>query len=201
MGNLKIGGKSKDSRIYTCTGCGNKIALIKTEKAPACLVCNETKKITWKPSKKELIIKTRNVEKEFLAQRTIIDKISDGITAFCGNMWFVYVHIAWFGWWIYDNIGPEAWDPYPYGMLTLVVSLEAILLATFILISQNREAQVAKKRAELDYQVDVKAEKRIEELISMQKKVYKELLKIRNNKKTVKKKTKKKVAKKKRKKR
>ncbi len=80
-------------------------------------------------------------------------------------MLFVYLHVLWFGAWIWYNIAaPFPFDPFPFGLLTLVVSLEAILLATFILISQNREAEISGLRSELDYQVDLKTEKTISEM-------------------------------------
>ena len=60
------------------------------------------------------------------------NRIADRITAFAGSMTFVYIHIAWFGCWI--GFGVE----YPYGLLTMIVSLEAIFLSTFVMISQNR---------------------------------------------------------------
>jgi hypothetical protein len=61
------------------------------------------------------------------------NRISDAITAFAGSMLFVYVHIIWFGCWIGFGV-----EDYPYGLLTMIVSLEAIFLSTFVLISQNR---------------------------------------------------------------
>jgi uncharacterized membrane protein len=61
------------------------------------------------------------------------NRIADQITAFAGSMWFVYIHIIWFGCWI--GLGVEG---FPYGLLTMVVSLEAIFLSTFVMISQNR---------------------------------------------------------------
>jgi uncharacterized membrane protein len=65
--------------------------------------------------------------------QSIQNRIADRITAFAGSMWFVYIHIAWFGCWI--GLGVER---YPYGLLTMIVSLEAIFLSTFVMISQNR---------------------------------------------------------------
>jgi uncharacterized membrane protein len=62
------------------------------------------------------------------------NRVADAITAFAGSMWFVYIHILWFGCWIGFGI-----EKYPYGLLTMIVSLEAIFLSTFVLISQNRE--------------------------------------------------------------
>jgi uncharacterized membrane protein len=64
---------------------------------------------------------------------SVQNRIADRITAFAGSMWFVYIHIVWFGLWI--GLGVER---YPYGLLTMIVSLEAIFLSTFVMISQNR---------------------------------------------------------------
>lgn len=74
-------------------------------------------------------------------------RLADIITYFSGSMAFVYVHAVWFGFWIIANQGYlepiiPVFDPYPYGLLTMVVSLEAIFLATFIMISQNRQALI-----------------------------------------------------------
>src|SRR6187399_2926785 len=64
---------------------------------------------------------------------SVQNQIADRITTFAGSMWFVYIHILWFGLWI--GLGVEG---YPYGLLTMIVSLEAIFLSTFVMISQNR---------------------------------------------------------------
>jgi uncharacterized membrane protein len=81
-------------------------------------------------------------------------------------MTFVYVHTLWFGLWIVVNLGALglalAFDKYPFGLLTLIVSLEAIFLSTFVMISQNRQAKAAEVRSELDYETNVKAEQEIE---------------------------------------
>ena len=81
------------------------------------------------------------------------DRIADVITSFSGRMIFVYVHVVWFGAWILLNtgsLGVQPFDPYPYGLLTMMVSLEAIFLSTFVLISQNRFSREAEHRANLD---------------------------------------------------
>ena len=65
--------------------------------------------------------------------RSLQNRLADRITAFAGSMSFVYIHLAWFGCWI----GLRA-EKYPFGLLTMIVSLEAIFLSTFVLISQNR---------------------------------------------------------------
>src|SRR4030042_6624851 len=74
-------------------------------------------------------------------ERGLQGRVADAITSFSGRMVFAYVHIAWFAVWILLNtgrFGVRAFDPFPYGLLTMVVSLEAIFLSTFVLISQNR---------------------------------------------------------------
>jgi uncharacterized membrane protein len=65
--------------------------------------------------------------------QSVQNRIADQITTFAGSMWFVYIHIIWFSCWI--GLGVEK---YPYGLLTMIVSLEAIFLSTFVMISQNR---------------------------------------------------------------
>ena len=65
-------------------------------------------------------------------------RLADSITAFSGSMRFVALHVIWFGAWILLNLAVVHFDPFPFGLLTMVVSLEAIFLSTFVLISQNR---------------------------------------------------------------
>lgn len=71
-------------------------------------------------------------------------KLADVITRFAGSMAFVYLHIVWFVLWII--FAKELGDPFPFGLLTMIVSLEAIFLATFIMVSQNRQAEIAEQR-------------------------------------------------------
>jgi uncharacterized membrane protein len=100
--------------------------------------------------------------------RTVHDHIADAMTAMSGTMAFVYGHAIWFGGWILWNVAASEvlrFDPYPFGMLTTIVSLEAIFLATFVLITQNRQAKLSERRAELDVQVDLLAEHEITRLI------------------------------------
>ncbi len=174
--NLKPTQKSQASAIYKCSVCGNLHAMLRGEVAPACEICHERERSQrWIQTKKELLIATRNVRKEIEKNKTFADKVSDRVTDFCGNVYFVYVHIVWFGAWvIYNLVATEPFDPYPFGMLTLVVSLEAILLATFILMSQNREAEIAELRAKLDYETDLRSEKRVAEILALLKKIYQE---------------------------
>jgi uncharacterized membrane protein len=87
---------------------------------------------------------------------------ADRITAFAGSLTFVYIHGLWFGLWIVLNVGlaglNREFDPFPFGLLTMVVSLEAIFLATFVMVSQNRQAARADIRSQLDFQNNVRSE-------------------------------------------
>lgn len=130
-----------------------------------------------KEETKSNIIKVAQVEREEKRKRTFGEKLSAAIAAFCGSMTFVYVHIAWFGCWIGTNtLFPSlAFDEFPFTFLTLVVSLEAIFLSTFILISQNHETKLTERRNQLDLQINMLAEqentKQIELLEAIARKV------------------------------
>jgi uncharacterized membrane protein len=92
------------------------------------------------------------------------DRAADQITAFSGSLQFVYIHIAWFTAWIIINVTPWAFDPFPFGLLTLIVSLEAIFLSTFVMISQNRESARSDTRSEIDFETNVLSEVWLEAL-------------------------------------
>jgi uncharacterized membrane protein len=98
------------------------------------------------------------------------DKLASKITAFSGSMLYVWLHVAWFAVWIVVNISLlvfAPFDPYPFGLLTMIVSLEAIFLSTFVLITQNRQALAADRRAKVDLQVNMIAEREITKLMEM----------------------------------
>lgn len=103
-------------------------------------------------------------------ERGLQDRIADVITSFSGRMIFAYVHIIWFAVWILLNtgsLGVRPFDPYPYGLLTMVVSLEAIFLSTFVLISQNRLSQEAEHRADLDMHIGLLTEHELTRVLQM----------------------------------
>jgi uncharacterized membrane protein len=90
------------------------------------------------------------------ARRSLQDRAADAITRFAGSMLFVYLHVGWFVVWIVLNVAaPRPFDKFPFGLLTLIVSLEAIFLLTFVMVSQNREAQRSEIRAQLDFETNV----------------------------------------------
>jgi uncharacterized membrane protein len=102
--------------------------------------------------------------------RTRQDRYADALTRFAGRMHFVYLHGVWFGIWVLLNTGRfglRPFDPFPYGLLTLIVSLEAIFLATFVLISQNRLSQLAEQRADLDLHIDLLTEYELTRVLQM----------------------------------
>jgi uncharacterized membrane protein len=86
------------------------------------------------------------------------DRVADQITAFSGSMAFVYLHVFWFALWCIGNLIWWRFDPFPFGLLTLIVSLEAIFLSTFVLLSQNRESARSDERAEIDFETNVLSE-------------------------------------------
>jgi uncharacterized membrane protein len=103
-------------------------------------------------------------------ERSPQNRIADAITTFSGRMVFVYVHIAWFGLWILLNtgwFGVPIFDPFPYGLLTMVVSLEAIFLSTFVLISQNRLGEETERRADLDLHIGLLTEHELTRVLQM----------------------------------
>jgi CRP/FNR family cyclic AMP-dependent transcriptional regulator len=111
---------------------------------------------------REMLDKMRGLKNvnEVIEQHTSAwQRIADVIAAVSASSWFVMFHLIWFGaWMIYNKIkGPDAVDPYPYGLLTMIVSLEAIFLSIFVLVSQNRSGEKDRIRADLDYQVNLKA--------------------------------------------
>ena len=98
----------------------------------------------------------------FALMRRVQDHTADSITSIAGSMRFVYIHIIWFGVWIAINVGlagfDSAFDEFPFGLLTMIVSLEAIFLSTFVMISQNRQAQRSDLRSELDFENNIRGE-------------------------------------------
>ncbi|WP_262058675.1 DUF1003 domain-containing protein [Streptomyces sp. STR69] len=98
----------------------------------------------------------------FARMRSTQDRVADAITAFAGTMLFVYLHALWFAVWIALNEGllgrAGIFDPYPYGLLTMIVSLEAIFLSTFVMVSQNRQAARENVRADLDFETNLRSE-------------------------------------------
>jgi uncharacterized membrane protein len=103
---------------------------------------------------------SKNVNEIIEERATPWQRVADTIAAVSASMLFVLFHLCWFGGWMIFNAfrGEKGFDPYPFSLLTLVVSLEAIFLSIFVLISQNRSGDKDRISAEIDHQVNVRAE-------------------------------------------
>ena len=116
------------------------------------------------------IRKIINVRQKAVREQSVQDRIANAMTAYSGSMLFFYVHIVWFLVWFILNTGHfgiPAFDPYPYGFLTMVVSLEAIFLATFVLISQNLLAKETERLTDLGLQTGLLTEHELTRVLQM----------------------------------
>ena len=109
---------------------------------------------------------TRNANAEAESKVTTLERITDAIAEFSGSLSFLVLHALWFGFWIAVNSIPglPAFDPFPFGLLTMCVSLEAIFLSVIVLLSQNRQSSKDRIRADVDYEVNLKSELEISHL-------------------------------------
>jgi uncharacterized membrane protein len=113
------------------------------------------------------------LEQLSLNSRTAADRVADIITHFSGTNIFVILHVIWFAVWVAMNSGfvsrLKPFDPFPFPFLTLIVSLEAIFLSTFVLITQNRMQRQADRRAHLDLQINLLAEQETTKVLQLLK--------------------------------
>ena len=118
--------------------------------------------------KADLLLRTRvarNVQDEIEDQRSLLEKMTDWMANFSGSITFLLLNAGWFGLWIFLNVsGKASFDPYPFGFLTMVVSLEAIILSILVLLAQNRQAAKDHIRDDVEYEINVKAELEIAHL-------------------------------------
>lgn len=168
------------SAIYECSDCWNITAFKHGERFLPCEECERPDDDQhWFRTNQFLHFVTKNLNSEFENIESFSIHIADIIAELSGNIWFVLLHVIWFSLWIHINngnptFGIDPFDPYPYGLLTMVVSLEAIFLSMFILISQNRSSHKSELRAELDYQVNLKTEKDVSEVLSILREIREE---------------------------
>lgn len=122
---------------------------------------------------------TRNVNEEVEDKRTTVMKVADWIADFSGSLPFLFIHLGIFALWIGWNVvlPSKAFDAYPFGFLTLVVSLEAIILSVFVLLSQNRQVERERVRSDVEYDVNLKAEMQIQHMHEKVDGLYSELTK------------------------
>jgi len=112
-----------------------------------------------------------NKNAEIKKVHTTSDKVSSFVTKVAGSMPFLIINVGFFAFWIILNSGVFGRDlivdKYPFSFLTTTVSIEAIILSTFVIMSQRREAKLAEARTELDYHSDLKAEVDIKTIVSI----------------------------------
>jgi len=122
---------------------------------------------------------SRNVNEEMELHASFLEGIADWLAWFSGSMPFLISHTFWFVIWISLNtiiLRDRAFDPFPFGLLTMIVSLEAIFLACFVLISQNRQAQKDKVRSDIEYEVNIKAELEVAHLHEKTDRIYENMM-------------------------
>ena len=122
---------------------------------------------------------SRNVNEEIEEHLTPLQRVADWIAWFSGSMLFLLLNGIWFFTWIVLNtfvLGEAAFDPFPFGLLTMIVSLEAIFLSCFVLVSQNRQAEKDRVRSDVEYEVNIKAELEIGHLHEKTDRIYENML-------------------------
>ena len=122
---------------------------------------------------------SRNVNEELQEKLSTIQRVADWIAWFSGSMLFLILHAVWFLVWIVANTVPAPetqFDPFPFGLLTMIVSLEAIFLSTVVLISQNRQVEKDRLRSDIEYEVNIKAELEIAHLHEKADHIYEEMV-------------------------
>jgi uncharacterized membrane protein len=109
------------------------------------------------------------VEHEALARRSVSSRLGDFIATQAGKMWFIVLHVFWFAVWIGWNLvgSSKPFDPFPFSLLTMIVSLESIFLSLFIMMSQNRSNVQADQRNHLDLQINLLSEDENTKIIQM----------------------------------
>lgn len=112
----------------------------------------------------------RAVKAQHAAHRSLVERFADVLTRIASSTPFLILHLLWFGIWISWNIGLfglEPFDPFPFGLLTMVVSLEAIFLSIFVLMTQNRESAIAELREEMMLQVNLRMEEEVTKTLQL----------------------------------
>jgi uncharacterized membrane protein len=111
----------------------------------------------------------RELEALAVADPSFSDRAASVVASFCGSIYFVLAHLLLFGGWIVVNVlpGTPHFDPFPFTLLTMFGSLEAIFLSSFILIAQNYAMRVSERRAQLDLQVNLLAEQEATKTLQM----------------------------------
>jgi CRP/FNR family cyclic AMP-dependent transcriptional regulator len=122
---------------------------------------------------------SRNVNEEMEEKISPVERVIDWIAWFGGSIQFFLINFLWFAGWIAVNtlpLGIPKFDEYPFGLLTMIVSLESIFLSCFVLISQNRQAEKDRVRSDIEYDVNIKAELEVAHLHEKTDQIYEQML-------------------------
>lgn len=124
----------------------------------------------------------KDINEETADHRSRIERAADWVTEFSGSIPFLLIHLVWFTVWIVLNVEPLAsstaggFDPFPFGLLTMCVSLEAIILSVLVMLSQNRQVARDRIRNDIEYQVNVSAEAKVAHLHEKVDRLHEEIL-------------------------
>lgn len=148
-------------KLLTCPACG-------VANAPDVIFCANT-------ACHKALGEFRYAKEELRAQAHWHERLAERVTEFVGRPHYFAVHSVWFFLWITVNTGMIAFthqfDAYPFGLLGIILSIEAIFVTGFVLINQNRQSALADKRAELDYEVNVRTFREVQMLNTQLRKV------------------------------
>jgi uncharacterized membrane protein len=144
----------ESKNLVICPQCGG-------ENSPAAVFCAN-------PACHKALGEFRYAEEEIAREARVHERVADRVAGFIGNPYFIVVHALWFLLWIAVNTGIITFSPmfdlYPFGLLGIILSIEAIFITGFLLISQNRQSAHADKRSELDYEVNVRTFREIQKM-------------------------------------
>ena len=162
------------SGIYECSVCSNFEAFQKGEHFSQCQDCinnQVSEENKWYVTNQLVYFVSKNLNIEFEKIASIELHVADAITEYAGTVNFFLIHVLWFSVWVSMNIGwfgqKYVFDPFPFGLLTMIVSLEAIFLSTIILMSQNVASKKTEMRAEHEYQINLETEKNVAEILAV----------------------------------
>lgn len=132
----------------------------------------DTKRSSEAPSNTVIanILSVSRMESSLEERRTLVDRIADVIGGFSGSMTFVFLHLVWFVTWFLINtlpLGIKHFDPYPFILLAMLVSVEGVLLSTFVLMKQNRMQARIDVRDQLDLQINLLSEKEVTKTLQL----------------------------------
>lgn len=119
------------------------------------------------------------LEAAAMRRRSLADRLADGIAGFVGTVSFVALHLLWFALWATINTGVlplvRPFDPYPFQLLCMIVSMEGVLLSTFVLIKQNRMGYLSDRRAHVDLQINLLTEREVTTLLQLTERIAEQL--------------------------